>query len=100
MINSVGPFLGVGKLFIYLLQVSPLPRILPKGIFRELIECDLCLGFWVYLVLGVLLKKDLDEEITKKNKLISRLTIAGVSTFIMHLMSIGWREKFGTYIIE
>jgi hypothetical protein len=98
--NGILTFLGVGKLLIYLIQKSPLPRILPEGLLRELVECDLCLGFWVYLVLGVLLKKDLDEDMAKENKVVSKLATAGLSTFLIHLLSIGWREKFGTYIIE
>lgn len=92
-------FLGLGKLLIYLIQKSPIPRILPEGLLKELVECDLCLGFWTYLFLGVMLKKDLDEELAK-NRIVSGLATASFSTFVMHLLSIGWREKFGTYIIE
>jgi hypothetical protein len=91
-------FLGIGKLFIYLFQKSPIPRVLPDGILKELSECDLCLGFWVYLFLGVILNKDLDEEI--ENQIISKLATASFATFVIHLLSIGWREKFSTYVIE
>lgn len=93
-------FLGVGKLCIYLIQKSPLPRIIPKGLLQELVNCDLCLGFWVYLILGVLLDQNIDADIEKQNKLVSKLVMAGVSTFVMHLFGIGWKEKFETVIIE
>ena len=91
-------YLGIGKLFVYLLQKSPIPRLLPEGLLRELVECDLCLGFWVYLFLGVMLDQDIDEEI--KNRIVSKLATAGASTFIMHLLSVGWQEKFQNYIFE
>lgn len=92
-------FLGIGKLLVYLIQVSPIPRGLPDGLLQELVECDLCLGFWVYLFLGVMLRKDIDEEF-RRNRFVSGLATASISTFVMHLLSIGWRDKFSTYIIE
>lgn len=97
--SSWARFLGIGKLLVYLLQKSPIPRKLPEGLLKELFECDLCLGFWVYLFLGVMLQKDIDEEL-EKSRIVSGLATASVSTFVMHLLSIGWREKFGTYIFE
>lgn len=97
MLRELLVFLGIGKLFLYLFQKSPIPRYF-KGTLKELVECDLCLGFWIYLVLGVMLHQDIDEKI--KNKIVSKLATASVSTFVMHLLSIGWREKFSTYIIE
>jgi len=92
-------FLGIGKILVYLLQKSPIPRSLPKGLLKELFECDLCLGFWIYLFLGVMLRKDIDEEFSK-NRLVSGLATASVSTFVVHLLSVGWRDKFSTYIVE
>jgi hypothetical protein len=96
--RSLAVFLGIGKLFVYLLQKSPIPRKLPEGLLVELFECDLCLGFWIYLFLGVILKYNIDEEL--ESVLISKLATAGISAFVMHLITIGWREKFSTYIIE
>jgi hypothetical protein len=80
-------------------QKSPIPRALPDGTLKELVECDLCLGFWVYLFLGAIYKINIDEKLDE-NKLISRLATGSFATFVMHLLSIGWREKFSTYIVE
>ena len=81
----------------YLFQKSPIPRYL-SGNLKELVDGDLCLGFWMYLLLGVMVRKDIDEKI--ENKIVSRLATASFSTFVIHLISIGWREKFSTYIVE
>lgn len=83
-------YLLAGRLWTWLLQTNGLTRpvwsLHPK--LRELSECDLCLGFWVYLVLAL------------RRRARGPLTLAAGTAFLAHLLSIGWQVKFGTTVIE
>lgn len=61
---------------------------------RELYECDLCLGFWVYLFLSPCFKiKILD------NKIVNNTVLAMISTMIGYLISEGWRANFENVVV-
>lgn len=83
-------FLLTGRLWTWLLQTNGLTRpvwaLHPK--LKELAECDLCLGFWVYLVLAL------------RRRANSPLTLAAISALLAHLARLGWQAKFGTTVIE
>ena len=67
-------------------------------LLQELYNCDLCLGFWVYLALA-LFTKDINVEHIK-NKYAGKFVVVSFATFIMHLISTGWDELFGTVYID
>jgi hypothetical protein len=67
-------------------------------LLQELYSCNLCLGFWVYLALS-LVSKDINVE-NIKNKYIGKFVVSAFTTFIMHLISTGWEETFGTVYID
>ena len=88
-------FLAAGHLWTWLLQTSGLTRPLwqshPK--LTEVAECDLCLGFWVYLGLGLLRKDRKTTGLWAWS--VETVILAGVSAFVMHLIRLGWTQKFG-----
>ena len=85
-------YLAIGKLLIWLIQTNGLTKPLfdlhPKLV--ELRNCDLCLGWWVYLALGLWLI----------NLGFEQIIIAAISSFIVHIFSLGWQAKFGIVVIE
>lgn len=89
-----------GKLLLFLLKkFTPFRIIISKSeLLQELYGCNLCLGFWVYLALS-LVSKDINAEHIK-NKYVGKFVVASFTTFIMHLISIGWEESFETVYID
>lgn len=91
----------VGKLAIFFFQSFPLPEKLEKNKFiGKLHTCDLCFGFWAYSTLAFLMKVDLLTEFGFWYiPILSEIATGMATSFIMHLLTIGWREKFSTVII-
>ena len=89
-----------GKLLLFLSKrFPPVKTILyKKEFFAELYDCNLCYGFWVYLFLSFFFKNINVEQI--KNKYVGQIVVAGFTTFIIHLISIGWDEIFGKVVID
>jgi hypothetical protein len=96
-------YLAVGKLLIWLIQIFlPLHWFIKsrKNVyFREYLEklfgCDLCLGVWVYFALALIFDLNLfflDYNIVVK--IITMFLTGIISAFIMHLITLGWNEKF------
>ena len=92
-------YLGSGKILLYLSKkFPPIQQFMSKGEFlRELYSCDLCYGFWVYLALSPFFDIDVKQI---KNRLLRLILTACFTTFLAHLVSIGWNEKFGILVIE
>ncbi len=93
----------VGKIVIFLLQKFPkhtLPfigKLFREGKFlEELFNCDLCLGFWVFSGLAFLF----DVNIIGEVPILSEFITGAVTTFIVHIFSVGWNSKFQNIIIE
>lgn len=106
-------FLSVGRLLIWLLQSNGLtrrlaawdPRDLPPGGIRlsftwwaELIDCDLCLGFWVYLI-ALFVSGPQTAIFGLWPDWFEVIVLASVSTMLTHLVVLGWKQKFTTTII-
>ena len=88
-----------GKLFIYVLQKFPLTRDVKYPFLRELIECDFCLGTWVFSILSGLFQFVLFREYLYC-PVVSELGTGVLVSFIVHLLSIGWINKFGVIVVE
>lgn len=86
-------YLAAGRLMTWLLQINGLTRPVfdshPK--LAELRECDLCLGFWVYLGLALFFTPPL----ALFPRPVKQVVVAALSTFMMHLLRLGWASKFG-----
>ena|SRR5574343_169561 len=98
-------YAGLGKLIIYLAQNFPFQKISVIGKFwnddtflGKLFACDLCLGVWIYFFIALLLKINLFEEFGYMPIVFEFFTGATMS-FIVHLLTIGWRDKFSTFNI-
>lgn len=91
-------YLLAGRLWTWLLQTNGLTRpvwdLHPK--LKELSECDLCLGFWVYLVLALRRREKGPFPPSEGGT----LTLAAGSALLAHLLRLGWQAKFGITVIE
>jgi len=91
-------YILVGRLFVYLLQKSPYHKLIYKWRFlQELFECDLCLGVWVYTFLSFFVNVNMFSFYVP---ILSELIIGSGTSLIVHLLRIGWQEKFGTIVIS
>lgn len=87
-------FLGGGGVLTWLLQTNGLTRALWNlhPLLTEMGNCDLCLGFWVFLIMGYLLSL---QPFGLWHYLIEPVILAAISTFLAHLVRAGWKTKFG-----
>jgi hypothetical protein len=97
-------FAVVGKILIFLFQKFPknsLPfigKLFREGKFLdELFSCDLCLGFWIFFGLAFLFEVDITGIGVP---FFSEFIAGAVTTFIVHIFSVGWNAKFQNYIVE
>lgn len=100
-------YLAIGRLFIFLLQKSPYKRLVtlwvPADIRQHLFElfgCDLCLGWWVYLALAVIM-----QEIWFTNDIgyipaFSEIITCSAATFLMWLIRNGWDSLFREIVFK
>lgn len=82
----------IGRILIWALSTTPLFDDVRGGHpkIQELLNCDFCLGFWVYSFLAVVFDLHLDE----KRQVRMYPLIGLLTSFVMHLFTIGWKEKF------
>ena len=99
MILRYFAFAAIGKLLLYLAQKFPLTNYIAGKwkVLEQLVNCDLCFGFWVYLVLSVFYRIDI---LVPHVAVLSEIILASATTFLVHLISIGWSEKFNIVVIE
>ncbi len=97
-------YILIGKLLIFLFQKFPfqnlffIGRFFSEGRFLEqLFSCDLCLGVWVYALLAFFFGINYFEFYFIG---VTEFLAGAVTSFIVHLISIGWKDKFGTFILE
>lgn len=90
---------AIGLLLTWLLQTNGLTRPLwqKHEMLEELGSCDLCLGFWVHLAIALVTKSALSAS---HPGLFGRIVYAAVSSFLAHLLRMGWTSKFGYTVIE
>lgn len=80
---------------MYILRKFPLTaKVASRSRFTaELVTCDLCLGVWMYTALSFIL--DYDPLMQKKAiRPVRSLIVGSVMSFLVHLVSIGWTDKF------
>lgn len=94
-------FLTSGRLLIWTAQnLVPLKPLWKKHpLLTELNSCDFCLGTWVFLVLLALAKKD-KLTLGLWPMWFEKPVLAVFSSFTMHLIRIGWNDRFGDIVIE
>lgn len=101
MFVSILLFAGLGKLLIFTIQKYPLTEKLREihPFIRDGLDCDFCLGCWVYLFLAWVFGMNIFEGYLPYIPLITELLGGIVISFIMHLISIGWRDKFSIIVM-
>lgn len=92
-------YLAAGRLLTWLLQTNGLTRKLWQlhPLLEELGECDLCLGFWVFLALSFLWQREIFGLWPKTAEMV---ILAAIATFAAHLLRLGWQSKFGVTVIK
>jgi hypothetical protein len=105
-VTELVAYLLVGRLVIYALQKFPFQKIYLVGrLFREggfleqLFDCDFCLGFWVYTGLAFIFEINFLQEYFYVFILSEALT-GVIASFLMHLITIGWKDKFSIIVVE
>jgi len=90
-------YAGTGRIVIFFSRKFLLNRVIKQGYFRELLECDLCLGFWVYALVSYLCDVNLVSFLPV---VISQALTGMIMSFIMRLVVAGWNAEFSNIIVE
>ena len=101
----------LGKLLIFLFQKSRFSNI-GKGFLKELFECDLCIGVWIYFGLAILFGDhvniftyildyyNLDYYQIFIGFIVTAFFTGAVTSFLVWVFSAGWNEKFSVLEIR
>lgn len=89
-------FLALGKLVMYLARKAPYKNWVP--FLKELFDCELCLGVWVYFFLSLVLHLHL--EFATAYPLFSAAMTGAVASFVMWVWTDGWNAKFRIMYLE
>jgi hypothetical protein len=91
-------FLGLGRLFIFLIQKAPYKDLFKWSFLKELFDCDLCLGWWVYLTLSFAMNEVWFREVYVP--VVSQVMTCSVATFGMWLIRQGWDAQFREIVFK
>jgi len=92
-----------GKVIIFLWQKFPVSK---WKVFAQVSSCDLCLGVWIYSFLAVFFGEEVNPFIYLVDKYLDRIELTvfvyfltcfltgAVTSFLVHLISLGWNSKF------
>lgn len=93
---------ATGKILIYLWFLFPLPPVSEYykkkylwKVLEKLHTCDLCAGTWIFALLAIVTGADMSGA----NSVITMAATGAVTSFAVHIFSIGVREKFAPPII-
>lgn len=98
MLGTFAVYLGIGKLFTYIGQKF-VADATNSVLLNKWASCDLCSGFWIFTALSYFLKVYAFLDITTYIPFLSELITGATASLAMHLISIGWREKFNVLVI-
>lgn len=92
-------YLAFGKLFIWMVRKFPPAEALAgkREFLKQLFSCNLCFGFWSYLILKPFFKIDVDEI---DNRIVRNVLTAMLSSLLAVLIETGYQELFGTVIVD
>lgn len=98
-------YLALGKLLIFLAQAFPFQELIiigklwKRGFLAKLWACDLCLGVWIYFILALVCKVNFFPQLGCRS-IIFEFVTGAFASFVVHVFSIGWSDKFGTILVE
>lgn len=89
-----------GRLLIWAIQTNGLTRSIFSlhAKLTELVECDFCLGFWVYAGLAWALGINLLDPLYIPG--LSEVLSGLAASFAVHLARVGWHDKFSIFHLE
>jgi len=108
MLDVIG-FLLVGKLLVWVLQKFPMQKLFILGRFfepgkflRELFECQLCLGVWVFWGLSFITKTNFVTLLFGRSGLyvFDQWVTGAIASFVVYVFSVGWTTLFSTIVLE
>lgn len=95
-------FAATGRILIYLWFVFPLPPApnhIKKKYLWQVVEklhtCSLCAGTWLYAFLAIVVEADMSGV----GSLVTMVATGAVTSFVVHLLELGAKEKFQPPII-
>jgi hypothetical protein len=92
-------YLIVGKVLIFFGMKFAEDNEIGNRFIRNLLSCGLCFGGWIFTALSFFLGVVLFRELFYF-PIISQIFTGGISSLIVHLISVGWKEQFLTINIE
>jgi hypothetical protein len=98
MLGSFVAFLGIGRLFIFILQKFLADNVKHETI-NNLISCDLCLGTWIYTGLAAVLRITILSDVISYIPVLSEVMTGCFASFLVHLLVLGWKTKFDVVVI-
>lgn len=91
-------YLLLGQLLIYFGMKFPYFRDSKFSYVKQLFSCSECLGVFIFTGLSIVMGEHLFGNLFYF-PLVSEVITGTFSSFLMHLLTIGWREKFFVVII-
>lgn len=86
-------YLVAGRVLVWALGWTPLLDPLRKyKKVQELLECDFCLGFWVYSLLAFFFKPRIVKEV--KTPVVREFITGLLVSFAVHVFRVGWEVRF------
>jgi hypothetical protein len=80
-------------------KIKPLRKLFAEGKFlHDLIACEECFGVWVYIPLAFFFKVNFYDVFYFP--VISEALTGMTASFLMHLISAGWRSLYNVTVIE
>jgi len=91
----------IGRILIFTIQKYPITqRISNKWeFFSELVSCEFCLGVWVYFILLLIFRVDIFYPYLIYVWGISEFVGGVCLSFLVHLVAIGWRDRFSIIMV-
>jgi len=89
---------GLGELLMFLWNKQPLSKFISSksNFFKEMFECDLCLGVWAFWILALIFGAYAFDPYIP---VFSEFIFGAIMSFFAHLVRIGWQTKFGKIFI-
>lgn len=90
-------FAVTGKVIIYTAQKFPLLQKMKIEFWSSLFNCGFCFGVWIFTFMSAVTRWYLFPPYVPG---FSELATGCVTSLVVHLVSIGWKEQFGVIKVE
>lgn len=92
-------YLALGIVLIFVWRKTPYARWIgsKSSFIKELQDCNLCIGFWFYFVLAIVMKVNVFSEWYIIG--VSQFLSAVITAFFYYVFSAGWETLFRDIVI-